>query len=102
MIFREIPGNPRKSYSIVWKKNTGFLTRFLGLGIFWYFFGLDFWGFLEDFGGDFWRIFGGVLDGFSYSFGVFLGGFLEGFSGIFLDGIFLDGIFLDGIFFHNI
>ena len=56
-------------------------------------------GFLGVVGGDFWRIFGDVLDGFSYSFGGFLGGILGDFSGIFLDSIFLDSIFLDSIFF---
>ena len=62
-------------------KNAGFLTRFLGFGIF---LGRSFWDLL----GDFWMIVWDVLDCFSYSFGVFLGGLLEGFYGIFLDCIF--------------
>ena len=44
---------------------------------------MDFWGFLKDFGGDIWRIFGDVLDCFKYSFGGFLGGILGAVSGMF-------------------
>ena len=52
------------------EKNTGFLTGFWGFSMF-----LNrLFGFLEDFGGDFWRILGDVLEGFWYSFGGFLGG----------------------------
>ena len=46
-----------RNYSIVWKQNPGFLTRFLGFGIF-----------LGRIFGDFWRI-----------LGVIFGGFLEAF-----------------------
>ena len=49
-------------------------------------------GFLGVVGGDFWRIFGDVLDGFSYSFGGCSGGILDDFRGIFGGGFFL-GIF---------
>ena len=83
-------------YSIVWKQNPGFLTRFCGSGIF-----------LGRIFGDFWRIFGAIFGGFLgrfrrfflYSFGGLGGGFLEDFPRIFLDRIFLGRIFLDRICF---
>ena len=46
------------------EKHIGFLTRFLGSGTFLDRMFRDFWVFLEDLGGDFLGMFGGVLCGF--------------------------------------
>ena len=76
--------------SIVWKTNTGFLTRFLGFGIF-----------LDRIFCFFLRIFGVIFGGFFGTFPVvfytvleIVGRFFRGFLGYFLDGFFKIGFFL--------
>ena len=69
-----------------------FINRCLGFGCF-------LGRFLGVVGGDFWRIWGDVLDSFSYSFGGFGGGFWKIFTGIFGGGFFLGRYFLGRSFF---
>ena len=56
---------------------------------------------MEDFWGDFWRIFGGFYMFFHTVVEVFWEDF-RSFRGIFLGRIFLGRIFLGGIFFYDI